>query len=538
MNIKDIKNIFIKKTSGTAKLKSVLRLKHGAYNSALVAIVLVAAVVINVLATAAVSRFPLEIDLSTTGQNTISDNNLDYIKKIDKEVNVVLCATEEGYVGGYMESYANSMYLAQDATGNYYKQTLNLLKLYEKHNKKINLTFADPDANSFSEIQKIAGDTSLKYGDILVYSTFKVNGEEITNFKVLGYKDIYALYDESGYAEMGYGTYSVTGSKIETALTSALYTVTSEDLKTVAFITSHSKANTYSALASTLKLNSFETVEISTPIIEKIDESVDVLVITAPSTDFSANEISVIEKFLDNGGNKGKSLFVFCDTKSGSMPNLYAFLEEWGTSVREDALLFETNEGNHLTDAPTSMGLSNAGSEFTESVNSNNVLYIADANVALSTAYETMGKRKTEVILQSSETVVAAPLSADATFKPTSEYKKQSFPAAIVTTESIFDEDNNPHESFVTVFSSTDFISQNWTAYDAVGNLSFATALFKNVSGAENTDISFTNKTVVDFAFMQPSESSANLLRIIFIILLPIAIIAAGIVVFFRRKNR
>ena len=322
MNIKDIKNIFIKKTSGTAKLKSVLRLKHGAYNSALVAIVLVAAVVINVLATAAVSRFPLEIDLSTTGQNTISDNNLDYIKKIDKEVNVVLCATEEGYVGGYMESYANSMYLAQDATGNYYKQTLNLLKLYEKHNKKINLTFADPDANSFSEIQKIAGDTSLKYGDILVYSTFKVNGEEITNFKVLGYKDIYALYDESGYAEMGYGTYSVTGSKIETALTSALYTVTSEDLKTVAFITSHSKANTDSARASTLKLNSFETVEISTPIIEKIDESVDVLVITAPSTDFSANEISVIEKFLDKctrGGTLEKDDIVLLAKSIGKL---------------------------------------------------------------------------------------------------------------------------------------------------------------------------------------------------------------------------
>ena len=534
----NIKNIFKKKENGTEKVRSVLRLKHGAYNSALVVIVLVAAVVINILATAAASRFPLEIDLTTTGQNTVSSDNVEYIKGIDKEVNVVLCATEEGYIGGYMESYANSMYLAQDSTGSYYKQTLNLLKLYEKHNKKIKLTFADPDANSFTQIQEIAGDTSLKYGDILVYSTFEVNGEEVTNFKVLSYTDIYVLYDETGYAEMGYGTYSVTGSKIETALTSALYTVTSEDLKTVAFLTGHSKADSYSSLASTLKLNSFETLEISTPIIEKIDETVDILVVTAPTTDFSANEISVIESFLDNGGNKGKSLFVFCDTKSGTLPNLYAFLEEWGASVREDAVLFETNEGNHLTDAPTTMGLSNAGSEFTDSVNSNNVLYIADANVALSTAYETMGKRKTEVILQSSETVVAAPLSADAGFTPTSEYKKQSFPNAIVTTESIYDEDNNLHESHVTVFSSTDFISQNWTAYDAVGNLAFANALFKTVSGAENTDISFTNKTVVDFAFMQPSESSANLLRIIFIVLLPVAIIVTGIVVFFRRKNR
>lgn len=532
----NIKNIF--KKSGTEKVRSVLRLKHGAYNSALIVIVLVASIVLNVLATAAMTRFPLEIDLTTTGQNTISGNNIEYIKDIDKEVNVVLCATEEGYTGGYMESYANSMYLAQDATGSYYKQTLNLLKLYEKHNKKIKLTFADPDANSFSEIQKIAGDTSLKYGDILVYSTFKVNGEEITNFKVLTYTDIYVLYDESGYAEMGYGAYSVTGSKIETALTSALYTVTSEDLKTVAFLTGHSKEGTYSTLESTLKLNSFETVEIADPIVEKISDEVDVLVVTAPTTDFSAGEISVIESFLDNGGEKGKNLFVFCDTKSDTLPNLYAFLEEWGTSVREDAVLFETNKGNHLTDAPTTMGLSNNGSDFTKAINSSNVLYLADANVALSTAYETMNKRKTEVIMQTADTVVAAPLSADASFSPTSEYKKQAFPNIIVTTESVYDADNNLHESHVTVFSSTDFISQNWTAYDAVGNLSFVNALFKNISGAENTDISFTNKTVVDFAFMQPSESSANLLRIVFIILLPAAVIATGVVVFFRRKNR
>ena len=534
----NIKNIFKRKDNGTVKVRSVLRLKHGAYNSALVAIVLVAAVVINVLATAAVTRFPLEIDLSTTGQNTVSDDNIEYIKGIDKEVNVVLCATEEGYTGGYMESYANSIYLAQDSTGNYYKQTLNLLKLYEKHNKKINLTFADPDANSFSEIQKIAGDTSLKYGDILVYSTFKVDGEEITNFKILGYSDIYELYDENGYAEMGYGTYSVTGSKIETALTSALYTVTSEDLKTVAFLTGHSKSGSYDSLASTLKLNSFETVEISDSIIEKIDSEVDVLVITAPTTDFAAGEISAIENFLDNGGQKGKSLFVFCDTKSGSLPNLYAFLEEWGTSVREDVILFETNEDNHLTDAPTTMALTSNENEFTESINSSNILYIADANVELGTAYETMGNRKAEVIMQTSDTVVAAPLSADASFNPTSEYKKQAFPNIIVTTESVYDENNDLYESHVTVFSSTDFISQNWTAYDAVGNLSFTNALFKDISGSENTDISFTNKTVVDFAFMQPSESSANLLRIIFIVLLPLAVIATGIVVFFRRKNR
>ncbi len=533
----NIKNIF-KKQSGDKKIRSVLRLKHGTYNSALIVIVLAAAIVINVLATAAAARFPLDIDLSTTGQNTVSGDNIDYIKKVDKDVNVVLCATEEGYTGGYMDSYAQNLYLAQDSTGGYYTQTLNLLKLYEKHNKKIKLTFADPDASSFSSVQAIAGDTALKYGDILVYSTATVDGEEVTNLKVLTYTDLYELYDASGYAEMGYGTYSVTGSKVETALTSAIYTVTSDDLKTVAFLTGHSKQGTYSNLASTLKLNSFDVTEISDTIIEKIDSEIDLLVITSPSTDFAASEIKALETFLDNGGQKGKDLFVFCDSASGSMPNLYAFLEEWGVTVQGNAVLFETNESNHLTDEPTIMGLTNKGTDFTAAVNSSNVLYIADGNVPLSVAYESQGKRKTDIVLATGETVVAAPLSADASWKPTADYKKQSFANIIVTTESFYDDDNNRHESHVTVCSSTDFISANWSAYDAVGNLSYTTALFKTLSGADNTDISFTNKTVVDFAFMQPSESSANLLRIIFVVLLPMAVIATGVVVWWRRKNK
>lgn len=520
------------------KIKSALIFKHGAYNSALVAIVIAAAVIINILATAAANRFPIAIDLSLDRKNTISEENVEYIKDIEKDVEIILCATEEGYTGGYMAQYAQNLYAAQDTTGGYYSQTINLLNLYKKHNPRISVTFADPDANSFTEVQAKAGETALDYGDILVYSKFTAGGDEITNFKVLKFNDIYELTDESGYAEQGYGLYTVSGSKLETALTSALYTVTSEELKKVAFLSGHCYSGAFTELEKNLKLNSFETVDISDTIIESIDEEIDILVIASPKQDFSSSEIELIEKFLENDGKKGKSLAVFCDSNSTDMPNLYAFLEEWGISCLSNTILFETDPSNHLTDEPTILGFVNKETDYTKSVNSADAVYIADANVPMKAAYENYGKRTTTVLLETPETVVAAPLTADANWKPSADYKKQSYANAILTEETKYDEDLNENKSTVVAFSSTDFISSNWTYYDAVGNNSFAVAVFKTIGGAENTDISFVDKTVMSYTFTQPLQNSVTLVRIIFIGVIPLLMVALGVYVWYRRKNR
>ena len=243
------------------KLRSELLLKHGSYSAALIAIVLVAVVVVNIIATAVAVRFPTDIDLTTTGENTISEENVDYIKGVEGEVNIVVCATEEGYTDGYLDSYAAQVYMAQDSTGLYYDQTVKLLKMYEKYNKNIKLSFQDPDAASFATVQSIVPDTTLKYGDILVYSNKTGgDGKVAVNARVVGYKDIYNLSDESGYAAYGYGSYTVSGSNVETAVTSAIYSVTSEEAKVIALLTGHGTVGAFDTISATLKLNNFETV--------------------------------------------------------------------------------------------------------------------------------------------------------------------------------------------------------------------------------------------------------------------------------------
>lgn len=527
-----------KKPAKQKKLHSRLLLKHGTYNAVLIAIVLVAVVILNVLATAAANRFPMDIDLSLSGENTISEENADYLKTVDKDVNVVVCATEDGYTGGYMASYAYSMYMAQDSSGAYYEQTIKLLESYEKYNSKIKVTFQDPDSTAFSAVKAIVPDTTLNYGDILVYSSFELDGKDVTRTKVLTFTDLYELYDSTGYASMGYGVYSLSGSNVETAVTSAISNVTSEDIKKVGYLSAHSTSGAFDTLKSNLELNGFEIVEISDTIISEISSDIDAVAIAAPSADFAADEIAALETFLENGGKKGKSLMVFCDAAGADMPNLYAFLKEWGVSCEQGSVIFETDENNYLSGDPTTVGLVNAKTDTTSSVNNANKIYIAGTNMPLTAAYTSFGNRTTEVILTTQDTAVAAPITADADWTPGSEYTKRQYAAAIVTTDKQYDDDYNELASNVIVFSSVDFISSVWAAYDSVGNNAFTLAALKNVCGKDTSEFSFIQKTVATYNFTQPSEGSVQLMRVIFIIVLPVVLLAVGIFVWYRRKNR
>lgn len=522
----------------TQKLKSELVLKHGAYNTALIAIIIALVIVVNIIVTAVAQRFPTNIDLSTTGQNTITEENIDYIKDVDKEVNIIVCATEEGYTGGVLAQYASYYYTAQDSSGQYYAQTLKLLKEYEKHNKNIKLTFSDPDAASFSTVQAMVPNTALKYGDILVYCTFKNKaGTEIKNARVVTFTDIYSLSDKNGYAAYGYGSYTVSGSNVETAVTSAIYAVTSEDQKVVGVLSSHGTDGVFDAAASMLKLNNYEVLSISDPILNEIPAKIDLLVLAGPKRDFAASEIATIEKFLANDGKKGKNMVVFCDAKGANMPNLYAFLAEWGAEVEPGNILFETDKNNFLSGKPTAMGFENTKTDYTKPINDDNRLYISDNNIPISAAFTTYGNRETEVLMQTKDSVVSAPVDVTADWAPDNSYTKKQYAAAIYTSDTQYD-GTDPLSGGMLVFSSTDFISANWKAYDAVGNESFLLAALNSICGKDATDIYFETKTVANYSFTQPTQAETTLASVIFVVVLPIVLMACGIYVWYRRKNR
>ena len=169
-------------------------------------------------------RFLLEFDMSAQKENSVSEENIDYLKGLKDEVTITVCAEEEGYTGGYMGYYAQNLYGVSSDASKYFEQTLKLLDKYPAYNNKITLKYVDTQGSEFTEISQKYSNEKLAYGDIIVSAKGSDNNER---YKVLGFKDVYQLSEDNTYAAYGYSQSTVSGNSVETAVTSAIAYVTS-----------------------------------------------------------------------------------------------------------------------------------------------------------------------------------------------------------------------------------------------------------------------------------------------------------------------
>ena len=513
------------------KLKNQALLRKGSFSVAITAAVLAGIIILNVLVSALSKRFVLEFDMSAEKENSMSEENIDYLKNLDAEVQITVCATPEDYEGGYMSYYAQNLYgVTSDAT-DYYKQTIKLLDKYPAYNDKISLRYIDTQDSQFTEISSKYSNEKLSYGDIIISCT--KNGSE--RYKIVGFNDVYNLSEDSTYAAYGYTTSTVGGNNVETAVTSAIAYVTSNKTKKAALITGHSK-NDYTADYQTLlKENNYEITVISDSMIGSISDEYDAVIIAAPTADFLGAELDALSEFLENDGKLGKGLIFFADASAPYLTNLYDFLEQWGIAVGE-GILFETNSQNYMPDDPMTMGTypTSSDNDITSGMN----LCITGYNVPITAAFESEGNITVTSLMSTPESVVAAPVGTAASWTGADDYTKQSYSSVIQAEMSDYDDDNNEISSYVLAFSSIEFIQSEYNEQPSVANKNITLAAAERAVGAENTGISFISKTITNESYSDSvTDSSAGIIRILFMFILPIACIALGIYIFIRRKN-
>lgn len=520
-----------KKAAKPKKLKNEALLRRGGYSVAITAAVLAGIIVLNVLVNALSKRFLLEFDMSAQKENSVSEENIDYLKGLKDEVTITVCAEEEGYTGGYMGYYAQNLYGVSSDASDYYKQTVKLLDKYPNYNKNIKLNYVDTQASEFTEISQKYSNEKLAYGDIIVSSA--KDGNE--RYKVLGFKDIYNLSEDSTYAAYGYSMSTVSGNNVETAVTSAIAYVTSSKTKKVALLTGHSKDDHTADYQTLLKANNYDITVISDSMVSSVPSDYDAVIIAAPTTDFLGGELDALSEFLENDGKLGKGLLFFASDSAPYLTNLYDFLSQWGISVGE-GVLFETNSQNHIPDDPMTMGVYPASSD--NDITSGMQLCITGHNVPFTTAFDSEGSITVTKLISSLESTVAAPVGTATDWTGADNYAKQAYPAVIEAKKMEYDDDNNEIASYVFAFDSYEFISSVYNEQSAVSNKNLTLACAERAVGAENTGISFVSKTITNESYSDSvSQSSANVIRIIFMFILPIASIAAGIYIFIRRKN-
>ncbi len=521
-----------KKPKKPKMLKNQALLRRGGYSVAITAAVLAGLIVLNVLVSALSKRFVLEFDMSTDKINSMSEENIDYLRNLDAEVTVTVCAEKEGYTDGYMNYYAQNLYgVSSDAT-EYFEQTLKLLDKYPAYSDKITLNYVDTQGTEFTEISSKYSSEKLYYGDIIVSHTAE-NGNE--RYKVLGFKDIYSLYEDTTYASYGYTTSTVNGNKVETAVTGAIAYVTSSKTKKIAFLTGHSRSDYNEDYKKLLTENNYEITEISDSLVGSISNEFDAVVIAAPTVDFIDSELDCLSEFLDNDGKLGKGLLFFADASAPYLTGLYDFLSQWGISV-EEGILYETNESNHMADDPMTMGIYPTSES--EELTSGMQLCITGYNVPMTTLFETEGGITVTSLMSSLDSVVAAPVGTSAGWTGAGDHTKQSYQSVIQADCSEYNDDNELISSYVFAFGTTEYLQSAYNEYSSVSNKDITLACTERAVGAEDTGISFVSKTITDESFADSvSQSGTRVIRIVFMAILPIACIAAGIYIFIRRRN-
>ncbi len=510
-------------------IKNHALFKRGGYAIAITAAVMAGIIVLNMLMSALAERIPLEYDMTLEKSNSMSEENIEYIKGIDKEVTITVCATEEDYLS-YI-SYAAQEYGVADDYSDYYSQTLTIINKYDNYNRKIKINFVDTQDTEFTNITAKYPQENLGYGDLIV--TCKHG--ETERYKVVSFQDIYALEENEAYAM--YGTYyDVTGNNIETALTGAIAYVTSSVDKKALFITGHSKEDFSESYQKLLKDNNYEVDVISDSVVTEISSDYDAIFIVAPTTDFIDSELDIISSFLDNDGKYDKGLVYFADAASPYLENLSAFLAQWGIGIHE-GIVFETNSQNYIPDEPTVFG-SYPNTEVSDEVLNSIQFAITGLNVPISQEFEAQNSIKTTPLMQTLDSVVEAPAGTSNSWTGADKYTKQQFATVMQSQRYSYDDDNNLIENYVFALSSIEFIYGEYSEVSSLSNKNIAFKVAERAVGAEDTGIEFIEKVIENESFAtQVTEGSRNAMMIIFMLIIPIAIIAAGIYVYIRRKN-
>lgn len=530
------------------KLRNKGAWKQGGYALAITAVIIAVAVAVNLLFAVLAERVNLDIDISLSGDNTLSEENVEYIKKLDEKVNITVCFTKEDFSSG-TEYVAQNYHNASDTTGSndgvysYYEQSLNLLELYSVYSENITLNFVDPYDPSFSEVTKKY--SNIQMGDIIVECVKTIGDEKYTRNEILSFDDIYYLAEDDTYASyFGYSSYIVSGNNLETALTSAIYKVTSDETQKVLVLEHHCKENNLTDYIKYLEQNNFDVEIFSEKVLNDIDKDVDMVIIAEPTEDFAATELDIIDEWLYNGALRGKGLMYFASPSSPDMPNLLSYLEEWGVAF-DEGILYET-EANYQVfgDATTNIFIpaeteseDDVTAQFADVMNKAEV--IAGGNVPILQVYEEDGIRlTTPVAVTPSDTVVVKPLNAGSDWTPDGSYDQNQHIGILMATEADY-VDNVLCTSYVAVFSSRDFVDPYWfsTGYDVNADAIINTA--KVISGASEDGVKFSMKRMEDQTFSDiVTADTIAVMRVIFQWVLPLLLIVSGIVIFVRRSRR
>lgn len=461
--------------------------RSGVYSTAILAAAIVLAVLLNLLVGALPKKYT-EFDLSEAKMYTLGDSSKKLVQSLDQDVTVYyLCETgsEDAILTKLLDHYADE--------SSHFR--------WEQKDPAIYPTFA------------------AQYGasDVSTGSLIVVSGE---NNVVLDAADLYE-YDYSDYYTTGSANVTFGGEK---QITSAIYKLTAAEETYAYYTTNHGEQALTSSLTEALEAQNI-TAQPLDLLTSTIPDDCDLLIINDPTSDFASDglvdEISQLQTYLENGGRVLLTTNGYDET-----PNLDAVMAQFGLA-REAGLVVEGNSSHALYGYPYSLFPDYGTTDESTALDGVN----RSTHVMLSVA---QGITVTETDGVTAESLLNT--SEDA-------YSKLNFDTSSTTAKEDGDTDG-PFSLAVWARKETTGAEVIWIGcpnmdneqlYQFIpGNLTFLQGCAASMVGQ---DILIDTKALEASPITIPA-STATTLGLVFVFVLPAAVLIAGAVVVLLRRRK
>lgn len=464
----------------------------GGYSVAATAIVIAIAVAVNLLANALPASLT-QFDTTPGQLFTVSQQTEKLVSGLEEDVTVYWVVRS-----GYEESYIGT-----------------LLNQYEALSSHIKVVKKDPDVNP-GFVQQ--------YTDYFTENSLIVEAGGKSRY--VDYGDIFVM-DYESYYYYGEQNWSFCG---ESEVTSAIDYVLSEDLPTVYTLTGHGESALPTTFATAVEKENIEMADLSLLTEEAIPEDAAALLIYAPQRDISEDEKTKIETYLGNGG---KLILITDPPQEGALTNLEAVMAHYGITAQE-GIVVEGDRDYYVWGTPYYLLPDLNSHTITSPLISGGYYVLLPIAQGLTVSSDLPDTMVVSELLTTSSSAFSKTAGYNLnTYEREEGDAEGPFALAVLASETL---DDGIYGDVVWV-SSTSLLDEQTNEMVSGGNQDFFLNILNYLCQSEDSGISIHAKSLsTEYLTMQ--TSTASMLTVLIIGILPAVYLAAGIYIWFRRKRR
>ena len=480
-------------------MKNVNGKKMSALFAVIIVLLIVAMFLVNTAALILSNRYPLAIDLTANAAYEIGEETKTVLDSLTEDVTIDVLSTEQ--------SFGGDPYLVQ---------AKYILDRYPQYSPRVTLRYID----YASDPSYAAGhpDLTLAEGDVIVSANDRV--------KQIGLTSMF------NYTYTATGSLAVESSRAEEAITGAILNVLSEEDVRVGVITGHGE-QAMSNFTALLVNNNYvlNSVVVATDDLADYDA----LLLLAPQTDLSEDDVRALEQYLYNGGEYGRTLLYTASVSQTSLPNVETLLAEWGVTVGSGTV-FETKADRTYQYQPYFPVADHASQTYVEMLIDATAPMLLPAARPLEVLFESRDGQYTETLLTFAESAGVRPADAGDDFVTDDAQQWGPMSAMVLASRRVYENGALAKQSSIIVSGSTAMLEELCLQNSSLANSPYMVNLFNDLTDKEEGVViepkSLAGKTL--------GITTAQVTRLGVVLggVIPMAILLCGVGVWLYRRYK